>query len=503
MTMDDEDENLPRRRQSDEEKTLAIKKDNAGVKSSSPSSETVTTAMGSEASLPPKSEAVMDLCGDSRDEMERRDSDDDESCSVVYSSCSEDEIAEDDSDNDVDEEEEKPDKKQPKSNDFASILETPKAPEPQLWTLWKLVDRVSALCAKYPSELVQPIARHDMIFMATRLLAKQQEFVLASTSETMSSIVCPFVDLGYHYTNSVNLESIRQEGLMSRPERDGSGVKSDRFNGAAYGEGIYTGNNRFDFSNYGDTGLFVARLVGTTKAQKWFSSSLSLLVLPTRDQCLPLIRFPKQDNSNSLLDQVQHDLGIIIDEFFNETVDMHAHGDAYRCVNKDGQMAGPLSTTFVPRPRSRRPPAGNSSTVTGNSKPTPTLDPNYDPSEPPKRPKSAFYHFCITERPKIQADDPTASFVSTYILLCTCTPYSVDHDCNKMLYVYLTFSFFWLFCRVRFPCCWTTGGCSWILRNWIRGNNLRIKTTHGTSLNWPLIDNILARKVLPRREGSE
>ncbi|KAL3928806.1 MAG: hypothetical protein SGARI_004931 [Bacillariaceae sp.] len=64
------------------------------------------------------------------------------------------------------------------------------------------------------------------------------------------------VDLGYHYTRSDNLDCIQMNGLMTRSDRQANGVDNN-FNGAAWGDGVYTGNNFHSFKKFGDIGLIV------------------------------------------------------------------------------------------------------------------------------------------------------------------------------------------------------------------------------------------------------
>jgi hypothetical protein len=61
------------------------------------------------------------------------------------------------------------------------------------------------------------------------------------------------VDLGYHYTQGGNIANIRSHGLLTSADRQTNNVKAAP-RGAVFGDGIYTANNSFNFSNYGDTG---------------------------------------------------------------------------------------------------------------------------------------------------------------------------------------------------------------------------------------------------------
>jgi Deltex C-terminal domain len=112
----------------------------------------------------------------------------------------------------------------------------------------------------------------------------------------------PFnIDIGYHYTGKENLASIQEEGLLSKNERSSKGIVA-KFNGASYGNGIYTCSNPwYHHGLYGDTGLMVARLVGTNCNHGTSTRSDSVtvvrdqvpitIVLSEAKQCFPILRF--------------------------------------------------------------------------------------------------------------------------------------------------------------------------------------------------------------------
>ena len=212
---------------------------------------------------------------------------------------------------------------------------------------WTLVAKVIQVCQAYDAKLVQPIATDDLVYMAIQIIVEQQSF-LEDNSNNKKHNVCPSVDLGYHYTNSVNLESIRENGLLSKPERASKDVKADRFKGALFGHGIYTGHNPTDFEKYGDTGLLVARLVGTGQTQ--MHQLGPLLVLKKCSQCLPLVQYPNTKESKDIMTKVQKDLGVVIDEFFNRQLDDKLW--KYRCV-VDGKLSDPISGLKAP-PKSNK-----------------------------------------------------------------------------------------------------------------------------------------------------
>ena len=220
---------------------------------------------------------------------------------------------------------------------------------------WNLVEQVIQLCSQkqqYKIHNIQPVAKDDMIFTAVRLIEKQAEFASRTTSRGTRRLSTS-VDLGFHYTNSTNLASIQQNGLMSKSERDRSGVRSDRFNGAASGDGVYMASDPVSSATYGDTGLIVARLPGD-RTTATVARGSAWVVLKTSSQVLPLVRFPNQvmmhhhhqrqhhgrhDNPASfqeVLSQLQYDLGKIVDSVLNEGQ------TTYRCSLANGTSALPL-----------------------------------------------------------------------------------------------------------------------------------------------------------------
>jgi deltex-like protein len=126
---------------------------------------------------------------------------------------------------------------------------------------WQFVNQIllesEKLQAKNATVPVKPVANDDLYFTTLKLLEKQEEFFASNVDFT--------VDVGFHYTASTNLDNIRSNGLLTKPERQQQGVTDAIFHGAVFGEGVYTADNPFAFSNYGDIGLICARLRGTTK----------------------------------------------------------------------------------------------------------------------------------------------------------------------------------------------------------------------------------------------
>lgn len=100
-----------------------------------------------------------------------------------------------------------------------------------------------------------PVGRDDLFCCAVVMFKKQEEL----RTERIDS----HVDIAYHYTRSRNLRRIRQDGLLTKADRDKMNITTS-MNGLAFGDGVYTGNNPFAFTKYGDCGLMVARLKGAT-----------------------------------------------------------------------------------------------------------------------------------------------------------------------------------------------------------------------------------------------
>ncbi|CAJ1969694.1 unnamed protein product [Cylindrotheca closterium] len=188
----------------------------------------------------------------------------------------------------------------------------------------KILELTKKTKDQYPNfaQNVDSVSTDDMVFLAKNLLETQASFLATGSSSV-------FVDVGYHYTNSINLDSIRTNGLMTKNERDSQGVKANRFNGSAYGDGVYTGNNPIQFSNYGDTGLIVGRLLGTMQLFGHTSDGVNtvlvpnykMVVLKTSAQCLPVIKYNKtlatSEQGKQVIQALHTSLQQILDQVFN------------------------------------------------------------------------------------------------------------------------------------------------------------------------------------------
>ncbi|CAJ1969690.1 unnamed protein product [Cylindrotheca closterium] len=166
------------------------------------------------------------------------------------------------------------------------------------------------------------VSTDDMVFLAKNLLEKQREF--------LASGILGFVDIGYHYTDSTNLNSIRTNGLMTRNERDSQGIQAHRFHGSTYGDGVYTGNSPTKFAGYGNTGLIVGRLLGTMKtfgqqttdgANTVLVPDREIVVLKTSAQCLPMIKYDMglvgSQEGQDFIQRLTRSLQAILDQVFN------------------------------------------------------------------------------------------------------------------------------------------------------------------------------------------
>lgn len=178
------------------------------------------------------------------------------------------------------------------------------------------------------------VNKDDMVLLAERVFEEQEEFRLTAK---------PFhVDIGYHYTHSKNMDAgVRTDGLLTNAERREKNIQST-FNGATYGDGVYTCSNAFSYHAFagGDVGLFVARLQGVTKE---YAPSIEtdptaantiigrggrsdeVIVLRSSAQCVSLIQFGSPmielDNDTSMGNEMVHRYHVhlqeIVDECFN------------------------------------------------------------------------------------------------------------------------------------------------------------------------------------------
>jgi hypothetical protein len=201
---------------------------------------------------------------------------------------------------------------------------------------WKFVERVLAMVdemSKVEGSLVQAVASDSMFYVAMRMLCAQQAFRTAGKPTV--------VDLGYHYTQEENMASIRSDGLMSSKEQATKRVSAVRYNGASYGQGVYTATNPCAWHGYfGDVGLIVARLQGVNvdfnpaSVNTGNQDSVTVdrdnvrecVVLVSSQQCIPILQFDSSQISrnshvrpgNMLVNRYHVALQALIDEMFND-----------------------------------------------------------------------------------------------------------------------------------------------------------------------------------------
>ncbi|GKY94347.1 hypothetical protein MPSEU_000400600 [Mayamaea pseudoterrestris] len=160
---------------------------------------------------------------------------------------------------------------------------------------------------------IATVAIDDLVYLAERLIVKQNEFKATN--------VCSNICIGFHYTKPENMKHIRTNGLLTRMERSDKKIKA-KFNGSAYGVGVYTASNPIAYrgaKQYGPICLIVARLKGEV-SKDIFSPTLTyengpLVVLRSSHQCLPLIQFTI--TPGNLTEQYHVRLQALIDSIFN------------------------------------------------------------------------------------------------------------------------------------------------------------------------------------------
>ena len=163
-----------------------------------------------------------------------------------------------------------------------------------------------------------------LVELLMRLLAKRGEF--ASKGDPTH------IDIGYHYTESQNMNSIRAEGLLTATERRQRNINS-KLNGSALGDGIYTCDDPDRYhKSYGDVGILLARLQGPVVsssggyfglgAGKDFDPNKtckthSAVVPRTSAQCVPLLAFSCANRVGAYITSIQSQIQSLIDSHFN------------------------------------------------------------------------------------------------------------------------------------------------------------------------------------------
>lgn len=141
---------------------------------------------------------------------------------------------------------------------------------------------------------VDVVGSDTMVALAEKFLAKRIEFVKQNKSLE--------IDVGFHYTGKDRMQSIQEHGLMNRADRLAAGIVTV-FNGAYFGDGVYTAHNHLSSRDFGDVGILVGRLKGRvvnafprpyqSTSHDSVKAGSNSLVLCQSSQCIPLLQFDK------------------------------------------------------------------------------------------------------------------------------------------------------------------------------------------------------------------
>ena len=185
----------------------------------------------------------------------------------------------------------------------------------------------SSLAAGRTAPDISVIALDDLVPMLELMIKQQRRF--------KRNKINTHVDIGYHYTKSETLRHIRTNGLLTLADRKKNNLEIN-YNGSAYGDGVYTCSDPFQWESYGDIGLIVARLQGETSTDSQAASrsmysplvtarqlnessktyvSDSMVVLRNRSQVVPLIRFSKPYTDQTF--EYHKKMQFMADMFFN------------------------------------------------------------------------------------------------------------------------------------------------------------------------------------------
>lgn len=209
------------------------------------------------------------------------------------------------------------------------------------------------------------VAVDDMFFTCQRMMEMQEQFRALG--------IPTYVDVGFHYTDASNVDSISTDGLLSRSEREGMDISPHRFHGNAFGDGVYTSDNFHDGQHYGDTCLMVARLKGITRAfpegrdyngnNSITVQGRSMTILQWASQCVPIMQFhaslvlpySKSRNACQNVHSCHKRLQALIDDFFNESRATHVPDlvlDDHLPVQRRSRRiaSGLRTTTSIPSP---------------------------------------------------------------------------------------------------------------------------------------------------------
>ena len=99
----------------------------------------------------------------------------------------------------------------------------------------EIIALVTEAKKKYPilaQYNVDSVSLDDMMFLTRQMLDLRDEFKTKNLPW--------YIDIGYHYTNQNNMAYIRTNGLLTKADRDSQKVKSSKFHGSVFGDGIYS-----------------------------------------------------------------------------------------------------------------------------------------------------------------------------------------------------------------------------------------------------------------------
>jgi hypothetical protein len=119
---------------------------------------------------------------------------------------------------------------------------------------------------EFPAAASSFLPMHQSLVRIKRLFEQQLEFIRLERPADL--------DIGFHYTTPENLDSIRSEGLLTKPERaerEARGIES-HFNGSSRGDGVYTSHTPTGY-HYGTICLTVLRLQGTSSREIFTSTT--------------------------------------------------------------------------------------------------------------------------------------------------------------------------------------------------------------------------------------
>ena len=159
------------------------------------------------------------------------------------------------------------------------------------------------------------------------------------------------LSIGYHYTTTTTIDSVRKLGLLTQKDRAALGV-AENFCGAALGDGVYTGNDPVTFYRFrpdATCGIIVLRLMGLVDQERnssiadtiWRhltnSCQRDIVNIRTTEQCAVLFEYDGN--------QVKSDRGKVykllrLQTYFEQLID--------KLFGNDLPRAGPL----VPMKRS-------------------------------------------------------------------------------------------------------------------------------------------------------